>query len=84
MDLHAERYDVRQSAKRNTFTGKTYNSLENISQFFGERGMPFKPAASRRRRRMPPPPHSRGPPAAAARQAAAPAAAAAARARAPA
>ena len=27
--------------KRNTFTGKTYNSLENISQFFGERGMPF-------------------------------------------
>ena len=44
MDLHAERYDVRQSAKRNTYTGKTYNSLDNISQFFGERGMPFKPA----------------------------------------
>jgi DNA helicase II / ATP-dependent DNA helicase PcrA len=43
IDLHGERYDVRQSAKRNTFTGKTYNSLQNISQFFGERGMPFKP-----------------------------------------
>ena len=50
VNLHAERYDVRQSAKRNTYTGKTYNSLDNISQFFGERGMPFKPARSRRRR----------------------------------
>ena len=35
---------MRQSAKRSTYTGKTYNSLDNISQFFGERGMPFKPA----------------------------------------
>ena len=41
VELSAERYDVRQSAKRNTFTGKTYNSIENISQFFGDRGMPF-------------------------------------------
>ena len=41
MDLHAERYQVRQSANRNTFTGKTYNSLENISQFFAERGVAF-------------------------------------------
>ncbi len=41
VDLIAERYDVRQAAKRNTFTGKTYNSIENISQFFGERGIPF-------------------------------------------
>jgi DNA helicase-2/ATP-dependent DNA helicase PcrA len=41
VDLYAERHGVRQSAQRNTFTGKTYNSLENISQFFGERGMPF-------------------------------------------
>ncbi|HUO32773.1 MAG TPA: UvrD-helicase domain-containing protein [Bryobacteraceae bacterium] len=41
VDLHAERYQVRQSAQRNTFTGKTYNSLENISQFFAERGVPF-------------------------------------------
>src|SRR5450432_3397563 len=44
VNLHAERYDVRQAAKRGTYTGKTYNSLDNISQFFGERGMPFKPA----------------------------------------
>ncbi len=41
VNLYAERYDVRQSARRNTFTGKTYNSIDNISQFFGERGMPF-------------------------------------------
>jgi DNA helicase-2/ATP-dependent DNA helicase PcrA len=49
VDLYAERHGVRQSAQRNTFTGKTYNSLDNISQFFGERGIPFnanKPAAS--------------------------------------
>ena len=44
VDLHAERHDVRQSAKRGTYTGKTYNSLDNISQFFGERGLAFQPA----------------------------------------
>jgi DNA helicase-2/ATP-dependent DNA helicase PcrA len=42
VDLGAERYLVRDSVKRNTFTGKTYNSLENISQFFQERGVPFQ------------------------------------------
>jgi len=41
VDLHAERYAVRESAKRNTFTGKTYNSLDNISQFFAERGVSY-------------------------------------------
>jgi DNA helicase II / ATP-dependent DNA helicase PcrA len=41
VDLFAERHEARQTARRNTFTGKTYNSIENISQFFGERGMPF-------------------------------------------
>ena len=41
VDLHAERYQVRESAQRNTFTGKAYNSLENISQFFAERGVAF-------------------------------------------
>jgi DNA helicase-2/ATP-dependent DNA helicase PcrA len=51
VDLHAERYQVRQSAQRNTFTGKTYNSLENISQFFSERGVAFpaqKPGLTQR------------------------------------
>src|SRR5579864_4555661 len=41
LELTPERYEVRESARRNTFTGKTYNSLENISQFFAERGMQF-------------------------------------------
>ena len=41
VDLHGEREQVRQSAQRNTFNGKTYNSLENISQFFAERGVAF-------------------------------------------
>jgi DNA helicase-2/ATP-dependent DNA helicase PcrA len=48
VDLTSERWEVRQSVKRNTYTGKTYNSLENIQQFFSERGMTFPkpPAAS--------------------------------------
>jgi DNA helicase II / ATP-dependent DNA helicase PcrA len=49
VDLYTARHSVRQAAQHNTFTGKTYNSLENISQFFGERGLPFngsRPAAS--------------------------------------
>jgi len=45
IDLYGERQDARQAARRNTFTGKTYNSLENITQFFGERGKPFDPKA---------------------------------------
>jgi DNA helicase-2/ATP-dependent DNA helicase PcrA len=42
VDLYSERHEVRQSAKKNTYTGKTYNSLDNISTFFGERGLQFK------------------------------------------
>jgi len=40
VDLYSERYQVRESAQRNLYTGKTYNSVENIRQFFLERGMP--------------------------------------------
>jgi DNA helicase II / ATP-dependent DNA helicase PcrA len=40
IDLTAERYDVRQGARKNLYTGKTYNSLQNINQFFQERGLP--------------------------------------------
>jgi DNA helicase-2/ATP-dependent DNA helicase PcrA len=47
INLHAERYDARQSARRNTYTGKTHNSLDSISQFFGDRGMEFnRPGSS--------------------------------------
>ncbi|MGD0498599.1 MAG: UvrD-helicase domain-containing protein [Bryobacteraceae bacterium] len=41
VNLLAERHDVWAAAKRNTFTGKTFNSVENISQFFHERNIPF-------------------------------------------
>jgi DNA helicase-2/ATP-dependent DNA helicase PcrA len=40
VELFAEQDDVRQSVKRNLYTGRTYNSLDNIAQFFAERGMP--------------------------------------------
>ncbi len=41
IDLTAERHEVQQSARKNLYTGKTYNSLDNISQFFNERGKNF-------------------------------------------
>ena len=50
VDLFAERHDVRQSAKRNTYTGKTYNSIENISQF-SSASEACRSTRSRRRRR---------------------------------
>jgi DNA helicase II / ATP-dependent DNA helicase PcrA len=64
LELSGERHAVQESAKRHLFTGKTYNSLENISQFFSERGVQFPaqqsaPAAAR-------PPASKSLPAAAA------------------
>jgi ATP-dependent DNA helicase UvrD/PcrA len=40
VDLYTERHQVRESAQRNLYTGKTYNSVENIRQFFSEKGMP--------------------------------------------
>jgi DNA helicase-2/ATP-dependent DNA helicase PcrA len=40
VDLFTERYEVRESVKRTLYTGKTYNSLDNIAQFFADRGMP--------------------------------------------
>jgi DNA helicase-2/ATP-dependent DNA helicase PcrA len=53
VDLYAERHEVRDAARRNLYTGKAYNSVENIRQFFTERGMPApqglatpKPAAA--------------------------------------
>ena len=60
VDLFAERWDVRQAVKRNTFTGKTYNSLENISQFFSERGMaPPQPVPGGLTKAAAPPPAAR-------------------------
>ncbi len=59
VDLFSERHDVRQSARRNTYTGKTYNSLDNISEFFNERGRQFntgKPAPPSNPYKTPPQP----------------------------
>jgi DNA helicase-2/ATP-dependent DNA helicase PcrA len=39
VDLYSERYEVRESARKNLYTGKTYNSVENIRQFFAEKGV---------------------------------------------
>jgi DNA helicase-2/ATP-dependent DNA helicase PcrA len=44
VDLYAERHMVRESAQRNLYTGKTYNSVDAIQQFFAG-GAP-KPAAA--------------------------------------
>jgi DNA helicase II / ATP-dependent DNA helicase PcrA len=35
VDLCAEQHLVRETARKNLYTGKTYNSVENIRQFFG-------------------------------------------------
>ena len=34
VDLYAEQYEVRETVKRNLYTGKTDNSVDNIRQFF--------------------------------------------------
>jgi DNA helicase-2/ATP-dependent DNA helicase PcrA len=39
VDLTAEQHHVRETVKKTPYPGKTYNSLENISQFFAERGI---------------------------------------------
>jgi DNA helicase-2/ATP-dependent DNA helicase PcrA len=43
IDLYAERWEARETARRNLYTGKTYNSVESIRQFFESEG----PAASK-------------------------------------
>jgi DNA helicase-2/ATP-dependent DNA helicase PcrA len=60
VNLMAERSYVREAARKNIYTGKTYNSVENISQFFtdrqkGDRQNAAGPAA--------PPPQTRSAPA---------------------
>jgi DNA helicase-2/ATP-dependent DNA helicase PcrA len=46
VDLYAERHEVRETAKRNLYTGKTFNSVENIHQFFAERGQSAQAGAA--------------------------------------
>src|SRR5262249_45950026 len=40
VNLFSEQHEGRETVKRNLYTGKTYNSIENIGQFFAERGLP--------------------------------------------
>ena len=47
VDLFAEQHEVRETARRNLYTGKTYNSVENIQQFFADRGKTMPPAPGR-------------------------------------
>jgi DNA helicase II / ATP-dependent DNA helicase PcrA len=65
VDLYAERHYVRESARRNLYTGKAYNSVENISQFFADKGMPVPrgigQAQTRQQGGTPPPPPSKPP-----------------------
>jgi DNA helicase II / ATP-dependent DNA helicase PcrA len=47
VDLFSEQDDVRQAAKKNLYTGRTVNSVDNIAQFFSERGMPLPSGLTR-------------------------------------
>jgi len=66
VDLFAEQDEVRESAKRNVYTGKTYNSVENIQQYFAEKGKTAAPAPAPVRAPQPvsrpavPPPRKKG------------------------
>ncbi|HEX7362303.1 MAG TPA: UvrD-helicase domain-containing protein [Bryobacteraceae bacterium] len=48
VDLFAEQHSVRESVKRNLYTGRTYNSVDNIKQYFSERGMPAPSGLTRK------------------------------------
>ena len=48
VNLYGEQHEVRESAKKNLYTGRTYNSVENIAQFFAERGMPLPAGLTKR------------------------------------
>jgi DNA helicase-2/ATP-dependent DNA helicase PcrA len=66
VDLYSERWEVRETVKRNLYTGKTYNSIENISQYFAERGMKMPSMVPSARTGQQPPPRAASPPPAAA------------------
>ncbi|MBL8229406.1 MAG: UvrD-helicase domain-containing protein [Bryobacterales bacterium] len=40
VDLFSEQFEVRHSVRKNLYTGKTYNSVENVANFFKERNIP--------------------------------------------
>ncbi|MBS1829459.1 MAG: UvrD-helicase domain-containing protein [Acidobacteria bacterium] len=44
VDLFSEQYEVRHTVRKNLYTGKTYNSVENVAQFFKDRNLPVNVA----------------------------------------
>jgi DNA helicase-2/ATP-dependent DNA helicase PcrA len=40
VDLFSEQFEVRHTVRKNLYTGKTYNSVENVANFFKERDIP--------------------------------------------
>ena len=64
LELFGERFEVQEAAKKNVYTGKTYNSVENVRGFFEQRGInvptppprPDPPAAAAPRPYSVPPP----------------------------
>ncbi|HEX6545137.1 MAG TPA: 3'-5' exonuclease, partial [Bryobacteraceae bacterium] len=55
VELFSEQHGVRESVKRNLYNGRTYNSLDNIAQFFSERGMPVPSGIARAQQAQPRP-----------------------------
>lgn len=55
LDLFAERASVRESARRTTYTGATYNSVDHIKQFFAARQAAETPARNTAPAPKPPP-----------------------------
>jgi DNA helicase II / ATP-dependent DNA helicase PcrA len=71
LSLFGERFEVRESVKKNLYTGKTYNSVENVRGFFESRGikLPAPPPAAQGKEPEPrpvaaPAPRAAAPPAA--------------------
>jgi len=44
VDLFSEQFEVRHTVRKNLYTGKTYNSVENVAQFFKDRNLPLNVA----------------------------------------
>jgi DNA helicase-2/ATP-dependent DNA helicase PcrA len=61
VELFSEQHDVRESVKRNLYTGRTFNSLDNIAQFFAERGMSVPSGITRAQEARSAPPAPQGP-----------------------
>ena len=53
LELFGERFEVNEAAKKNVYTGQTYNSVENVRGFFEQRGISV-PAPPQPQQQTPP------------------------------